>query len=162
MDGSQSLATEWRILFPSVYTVRGIMWLVIFMSLELEKVCQRHCPSSPTRKTNHPGDLKQREWNARDWFHSNSSESSGDGEVAWWLATEGRKKCSYGSLGAGVAHRRPMGACESCQSPHLGFCLQLPSILPLAEPCQNPTNRKMHPPGISPPMVQGSLPMIKG
>ena len=99
-------------------------------------------PSSPTRNTDHPGDLKQREWNTRDWLHSNSSESSGDGEVAWWLATEGRRKCSYGSLGAGVDHRRPMGACKSCQSPHLGFSLLLPSILPLAEPCQIPLTEK--------------------
>lgn len=112
-----SLATEWRILFPSVYTIRGIMWLVIFMSLELEKVCQRQI--SQVQPENKPSwGLKTERMKYKRLVTQQQPRIL----RRWWSSlviskSEGRKKRLYGSL-ARFAHHRPMGACESCQSPH--------------------------------------------
>ena len=63
-------------------------------------------------------------------------------------------KCSYGNLGAGVPTTGLWEPWKNCQSPHPDFSLYSPSNLPLAEPCQNPNNREMHPLGIISPMMQ--------
>lgn len=102
------------------------------------------------------------EWNTRDWLCSNSSEPSGDGEGAWWLATEGRRKCSYGSLGAGGRGCPPQTyrSMEDLPEPPvrlLSAALHPPTGWTLPE-----SHGKRHPPGISPPMLWGSLPMIQG
>lgn len=159
MDGSQSFGNRVKNTIPfSLYNQRNHVTCHLYVPRAGEGVSAALYPSSPTRKTNHPGDLKQREWNTRDWLHSNSSESSGDGEVAWWLATEGRKKCSYGVWVLGLPVHRPMGAWELPEPPPR-LLSSTASTSHWLNPARIPLTEKCTPPGISPPMLQGSLPM---